>query len=80
MIGYTTDLGKCLRDAKLFTCHTNVYMKVSLCEISSCSDDAVNRTMIRVVATVILVSGDACRASSLLYCFLAYFSYYQGLG
>jgi hypothetical protein len=35
--------------------------------------------MIRVVATVILVSGDACRASSLLYCFLAYFSYCEGL-
>jgi hypothetical protein len=29
--------------------------------------------MIRVVVTVILVSGDACRASNLLYCFLAYF-------
>jgi hypothetical protein len=43
--------------------------------IPSCGDDAVNRTMIQVVATVILVSGDACRASSLLYCFLAYFSY-----
>jgi hypothetical protein len=43
--------------------------------ILSCGDDAVNRTMIRVVATIILVSGDACRASSLLYCFLAYFSY-----
>jgi hypothetical protein len=48
--------------------------------IPSYGDDAVNRTMIRVVATVILVSGDACRASSLLYCFLAYFSYYEGLG
>jgi hypothetical protein len=41
--------------------------------IPSHGDDAVNRTMIRVVATVILVSGDACRASILLYCFLAYF-------
>jgi hypothetical protein len=48
--------------------------------IPSCGDDAVNRTMIRVVATVILVSGDVCRASSLLYYFLAYFSYCQGLG
>jgi hypothetical protein len=43
--------------------------------IPSCGDDAVNRTMIRVVATVILVSGDACRVSSLLYYFLASFSY-----
>jgi hypothetical protein len=41
--------------------------------IPSCGDNAVNRTMIRVVVTAILVSGDACRASSLLYCFLAYF-------
>jgi hypothetical protein len=80
MVGYTADLGKCLCDAKLFTCHTYVYMKVSLWEIPSCGDDAVNRTMIRVVVTVILVSGDACRASSLLYCFRAYFSYCQGLG
>jgi hypothetical protein len=48
--------------------------------IPSCGDDAVNRMMIRVVATVILVSEDACRASSLLYCFLAYFSYYESLG
>jgi hypothetical protein len=80
MVGYTTDLGKCLCDAKLFTCHTHVYMKVSLWEIPSCGDDAINRTMIRVVATVILVSGDACRASSLLYCFRVYFLYYQGLG
>jgi hypothetical protein len=47
--------------------------------ISSCGDDAVNRAIIRVVATVILVSGDACRASSLPYYFLAYFSYYEGL-
>jgi hypothetical protein len=43
--------------------------------ILSCGDDAVNRTMIRVVSTVIPVYGDACRASSLLYYFLAYFSY-----
>jgi hypothetical protein len=43
--------------------------------IPSCGDDAVNRAMIRVVATVILVSGDTCKASSLLYYFLAYFSY-----
>jgi hypothetical protein len=48
--------------------------------IPSCGDNAVNRTMIRVVATVILVSGDACRVSSLLYCFIVYFSYYEGLG
>jgi hypothetical protein len=41
--------------------------------ILSCSDDAVNRMMIRVVATVILVSEDACRVSSLLYCFHAFF-------
>jgi hypothetical protein len=72
MIGYTADLGKCLFDAELFTCYTHVYMKVSyVWEIPSCGDDAVNRTMVRVVATVICVSGDACRASSLLYCFHA---------
>jgi hypothetical protein len=41
--------------------------------IPSCGDDVVNRTIIRVVATVILVSRDACRASSLVYCFHAYF-------
>jgi hypothetical protein len=41
--------------------------------IPSCGDDAVNRIMIRVVATVILVFGDACRESSLFYCFLAFF-------
>jgi hypothetical protein len=48
--------------------------------IPSCGDDAVNRTMVRVVATVVLVFGDACGASSLLYCFRAYYSYCQGLG
>jgi hypothetical protein len=54
----------------VYTCH----MKVSFVwGIPSCGDDVVNRTMIRVVATVILVSGDACRASSLLYYFHAYF-------
>jgi hypothetical protein len=39
--------------------------------ILSCGDDVVNRTIIQVVATIILVSGDACRVSSLLYCFHA---------
>jgi hypothetical protein len=29
MIRYTADLGKCLYDAELFTCHTHVCMKVS---------------------------------------------------
>jgi hypothetical protein len=29
MIGYTADLGKCLRDVELSTCYTHVYMKVS---------------------------------------------------
>jgi hypothetical protein len=80
MIGYTADLGKCLRDAEslhVYTC----YVKVSLMwGIPSGGDDAVNRMRIRVVATVVLVSGDACRASSLLYCFRAYYSYCQGLG
>ena len=81
MIGYTADLGKCLYDAGLFTCHTHVCMKVSnMWGIPSYGDDAVDRTMVRVVATVVRVSGDACRASRLLYCFRAYFSYYQGLG
>jgi hypothetical protein len=81
MIGYTADLEKCLYDAGLFTCHTRVCMKVSnVWEIPSCGDDAINRTMVRVVATVVRVSGDACRASRLLYCFRAQFSYCQGLG
>jgi hypothetical protein len=72
MVGYTTDLGKCLYDARLFTCHTHVCMKVSnVWEIPSCGDDAVNRTMVWVVTTVVRVSGDACRASRLLYCFCA---------
>jgi hypothetical protein len=39
--------------------------------IPSCGDDAVNRTMVKVVAIVIRVSGDVCRASRLLYCFHA---------
>jgi hypothetical protein len=72
MIGYTADLGKCLYDAKLFTCCAHVYMKVSyVWVISSYGDDAVNRTMVRVVATVVRIPGDVCRASRLLYCFHA---------
>jgi hypothetical protein len=47
MIGYTVDLGKCLYNAELWTCYTHVYMKVSdVCEIPSCGDDAVKRTMV----------------------------------
>jgi hypothetical protein len=30
--------------------------------IPSCGDDAINRTMVRVVATVVLIFGDACGA------------------
>jgi hypothetical protein len=72
MIGYTVNLGKCLYDARLFACHTHVYMKVSyLWVIPSCGDDVVNRTMSWIVATIVHVSGDACRASRLLYCFHA---------
>ena len=72
MIGYTGDLGKCLYDAGLFTCHMRVCMKVSnVWEIPSCGDNAIDRTMVQVVATVVRVSGDACRASRLLYCFHA---------
>jgi hypothetical protein len=72
MIGHTTDLGKCLYDADLYTCYTLVYMKVSnVWVILSCGDDAVNRMMVRVVATIVRVSGDACRASRLLYHFHA---------
>jgi hypothetical protein len=48
--------------------------------IPSCGDDAVNRTMVRVVATVVRVSRDACRTSRLLYCFHALYSYCEGLG
>jgi hypothetical protein len=29
MVGYTADLGKCLWDAKILTCHTHVCIKVS---------------------------------------------------
>jgi hypothetical protein len=72
MIGYTADLGKCLYDGDLYTCYMHVYMKGSnVWVIPSCGDDAVNRTMVRVVATVVHVSGDACRASRLLYHFYA---------
>jgi hypothetical protein len=72
MIGYTTDLGKCLYDGDLYTCYMHVYMKGSnVWVIPSCGDDAVNRMMVRVVATVVHVSGDACRASRLLYHFYA---------
>jgi hypothetical protein len=63
MIGCTANLGKCLYDAGLFACHTRVYMKVSyVWVVSSRGDDAVNRTMVRVVTTVVRVSRDACRA------------------
>jgi hypothetical protein len=72
MIGYTADLGKCLYDAELWTCYTHVYMKVSyVWVIPSCGDDPVNRTMVRVVATVVRIFGDACRTSRLLYRFHA---------
>jgi hypothetical protein len=74
MVGYTADLGECFCDTKTLTCPAQVRMRVSkLWGIPSCGDDVVNRMMIRVVVTVILVSGDACRASNLLYCFLACF-------
>jgi hypothetical protein len=80
MIGYTADLRKCLYGAELWTCYTHVYMKVSnVWEIPSCGDDAVNMTMVRVVATIVRVSGDACRAGRLLYYFHAYYSYCEGL-
>jgi hypothetical protein len=50
MIGYTVDLGKCLYDTELSTCYTYIYMKVShVWVVPSCSDDAVNRMMVRVV-------------------------------
>jgi hypothetical protein len=72
MIGYTADLGKCLYDAELWTCYTHVYMKVSyVWVILSCGDDVINRMIVRVVATVVRVSEDACRASRLLYRFRA---------
>jgi hypothetical protein len=72
MIGYTADLRKCLYDAGLFTCYMHVYMKVSyVWVIPSRGDDVVNRMMIRVVATIVHVSRDACRAGRLLYYFQA---------
>jgi hypothetical protein len=72
MIGYTADLGKCLYDAELFKSYRHVYMKVSyVWVIPSCGDDAINRTMVRVVTTVVSVSGDTCRESRLLYHFQA---------
>jgi hypothetical protein len=80
MIGYTTDLGKCLYDTELFICIRMSYEGILVWGIPSCGDDAVNRTMVRVVATIVLVSEDACRASSLLYFFRACYSYRQGLG
>jgi hypothetical protein len=71
MIEYTANLGKCLYDAKLFICYTHVYMKVSyVWVILSRGDDAINRMMLRVVATVVRVSRDVCRASRLLYYFM----------
>jgi hypothetical protein len=60
--------------------YTCLYEGVFCVGILSCGDDAINRTMVWVVATVIRVSRDACRANSLLCCFRAYFSYCQGLG
>jgi hypothetical protein len=72
IIGYTADLGKCLYDAKLWTCYMHVYMKVSnVWVIPFCGDDAINRTMVQVVATIVRVSGDECIASRLLYHFHA---------
>jgi hypothetical protein len=72
MLGYTANLGKCLCDAELFACYTHVYMKVShVWVILSYDDNAVNRTMVRVVSTIVRVSRDACRASRLLYYFHA---------
>jgi hypothetical protein len=55
-----------------------LYEGINVWEILSYGDDVINRTMVRVVATVVRVSGDACRASRLPYCFRAYCSYCQG--
>ena len=63
MIGYTTDLGRVIIDAGVSTCYTHVYTKVShVWVVPSSGDDVVNRTMVRIVTTVVRVSGDACRA------------------
>jgi hypothetical protein len=79
MIGCIANLGKCLYDAELWTCYAHVYMKVcNVWEIPSWGDDAVNRITVRVVATIVCVSRDVCRASRLLYCFYAYYSYCEG--
>jgi hypothetical protein len=49
-----------------YTCFTKVsYVWV----VPSCGDNTINRTMVWVVATVVRISGDACRASRLLYYF-----------
>jgi hypothetical protein len=63
MIGYTADLGRVIIDAGVSTCYTHIYTKEShVWVVPSCGDDAVSRTMIRVVTTVVRVSGDAYRA------------------
>jgi hypothetical protein len=52
MIGYTTDLGRVLIWCWSITCYTHAYTKVShVWVVPSCGDDAVNRTMVRVVNT-----------------------------
>jgi hypothetical protein len=58
MIRCTADLGRVIVDAEVSTCHTHVYTKVSpVWVVPSCDDDAVIRTMVQVVTTVIRVSG-----------------------
>jgi hypothetical protein len=58
MIGYTADLGRVLIDIGVLTCYTHVYTKVShVWIVPSCGDDAVNRTMVRVVNTTCMCIG-----------------------
>jgi hypothetical protein len=62
MIRYNADLGRVLIDAGVSTCYTHVYTKVSHVRVApSCGDDAIIRTMVRVVTTNVHVSGDVCR-------------------
>jgi hypothetical protein len=50
--------------------HTCLYEGAPCVGCAIRGDNAVNRTMVQVVDTVVCIFGDACRVSVLLYCFL----------